>query len=1043
MTKFYRAILLMSLILTLISPDIILGQTGKIRGRVTDKATGEPLPGVNVLIVQQILSSGAEVNLTQTLGAATDLEGYYFILNVPAGEYAVRASMVGFSPLIVKPVKVSIDRTVDLNFEMEEARIEVEQVVVVAEREVIKKDISSTQETIEPARLEQMPILRVDEFIGTLKGIEFQSNAQGNGLSFRGSSPRETSVFFDGVSLKDPRTENSYLGINSTSVREIQVQTGGFEAKYGGVRGGILNVITKEGQRNKYNFSFRTDITPANQKRHFGTDLWSDESWIYRVYADTSENGYAFRGAVGDSSVPSDFRNFKGWSKINGTTPDERALDSIQRWQLWKYQHPQYSYVNKPDLYFEGTFTGPIPSFLGGLASNTTFSLAFKYEDSQIAFPVGPRDNYVDYNGHLKLNTQLNSDMRLQLSGLYAKIESMNAGAFSNYNGALLGQTNSFGYLNSTEPSLRNAASLLGGGSFSQIFNKSRLQFYEQQFYLGGAKLTHTLSDKAFYTLDFNVTFNDQDLKPFAMDTSNTDQKVTFYSQAAKRNYSFYVPNYGSPNASTNHGYDLIGTFAMYGGTQKVDSSYANTYNLKGDLTAQLGRFHQIETGFQFNLADMLVYTGSWYQAQLSYTPDTWQYYKATPLEIGLYLQDKIEFEGMILKLGVRLDYFNPLKKGYEVSFPLDEDYPAFLDDVYNSLAGLPASYERWLLYRELLSNPPGWPEKETDGKLNFSPRLGVSFPVTESTKFYFNWGHFYQRPAVSFLYGTYVVSGGVAVPSPQLEMGQTISYEFGFEQMFLDQFLFNVTAYYKDLKNDPLPITYRNFYGDNNVTYYSPDQYSDIRGFEVRLEKQLGDFIRFYGMYDYMLKSSGQSGFSQLFEDRLKARNNELRSPRLFEPEPLPRANANVTLFTPAKFGPDLGEFFPLGGWSLNYFFTWEEGGRFLSNSEEPEEQKRIYIDIVDRWNADLRVAKGFNTSFGSMEIQLIVKNVHNLKWLTTGNMTQLQFDEYKTSLRTPDKGGDDKWGEYGKEHINTGWYEAPVFLNPRRFILGLRVNL
>jgi hypothetical protein len=157
--------------------------------------------------------------------------------------------------------------------------------------------------------------------------------------------------------------------------------------------------------------------------------------------------------------------------------------------------------------------------------------LAFKYENSQFAFPVGPRDNYVDYNGHLKLNTQLNQDMRLQLSGLYAKIESMNGGAFSNYGGALLGQTNSFGYLNSTDPSVLNAASLLGGGSYSQIFNKSRLQFYEQQFYMGGGKLTHTLSDKAFYTLDFNVTYNDQDLKPFAMDTSNADQNYVNFLQ--------------------------------------------------------------------------------------------------------------------------------------------------------------------------------------------------------------------------------------------------------------------------------------------------------------------------------------------------------------------------------------------------------------------------------------------------------------------------------------------------------------------------------
>jgi hypothetical protein len=125
--------------------------------------------------------------------------------------------------------------------------------------------------------------------------------------------------------------------------------------------------------------------------------------------------------------------------------------------------------------------------------------MAFKYEDSSLAFPVGARNNYLDYNGQLKITTQLSQNLRLQVNGLYAKIESVSGSSFSNYGGALQGASNSFGYLNSTEPSISSAASLIGGASFNQIFNKSRLQFYDQRLFTGGGtRLTHSVSDKTF-----------------------------------------------------------------------------------------------------------------------------------------------------------------------------------------------------------------------------------------------------------------------------------------------------------------------------------------------------------------------------------------------------------------------------------------------------------------------------------------------------------------------------------------------------------------
>jgi outer membrane receptor protein involved in Fe transport len=385
------------------------------------------------------------------------------------------------------------------------------------------------------------------------------------------------------------------------------------------------------------------------------------------------------------------------------------------------------------------------------------------------------------------------------------------------------------------------------------------------------------------------------------------------------------------------------------------------------------------------------------------------------------------------------------MKNGYTVGFPQDEDYAKLYNDIYFSLPGDAQSYERWTYFRDLLANPPGWPQSERRVQTYLSPRLGVSFPITENSKMYFNYGHFYQRPPVSFLYDLTVASGAVGVPTPDLTMGRTVSYEFGYEQMFFSDFLVNVTAYYKDITNDPLNREYINYYEDNIVNQYSPDAYRDVRGVELRLERPIGRFVTFNAMYDYMVISSGQSGLAQVFENRLKARDNELRSPNVITTEPRPRANVNLNLHTPDDFGPEFLGVRWFASIFANFFFEWRDGGRFLLNPEEPDVKLRTYVDVVNYWNIDFRGSKMFSTPVGKLEFVVTIKNLTNNKWLHTENMLQTQYSDYKTSLLTPDKGGSDQWGQYKSDdnHIKVGWWEAPVFPNPRRFIFGLRMYL
>jgi hypothetical protein len=1028
--------------------------SGKITGRIVDSKNGEGLPSANIVITHVVKDDGREVVADHLIGGSSDVDGYYFIMNVPPGTYVLKASVLGYSSVVQKPIRVDMDRTITVNFNLASSTIQVDQVVVIAQREIIRKDVSATQEVILTTRLEAMPVIRMDEFAGKMKGVELVSGPEGNGLSVRGGAIRETDVRLDGISLRDPRSDNSYLALNSTSIEEIQVLTGGFEAKYGGIRSGLLNVVTKDGERERYTVSLKADVAPSGQQRFFGTNPWSNDSWIYKVFA----GQYAMDGIqthADSMAVPSDFWTFKGWRNTTASSDANfLLLDSAQKLDLWQQQHPQYSLNGKPNVYLEGSITGPVPGagipLLGSYAERTTFLLGFKYENTQLAFPLGPRDNYLDWNTQLKLTSQLGDNVRLSLNGLYAKIKSVSGGSVTSYGGALVDASSSFGFLNSTESSVSQQARLLAGSEgLAQMFNKSRLQFYDQQYTVGGAKLTHTFSPTAFYTVDVQGGYTSQNLAPFALDTSRADAWITYATKNTTTPYVRFLrsPANGSPNGSTNPGYDPLGYFRMYGGLQRADSSHSWVAQLKGDLTTQLGRHHQVEAGFSALYQDIFVYTGTWSQTQIAFTPDEWQYYKATPLEIGAYAQDKLEFEGMILNAGVRLDYFNPMKKGYVVGFPVDQDFKNFYEKVYINAPGAWGSYERWLYFRELLENPSGWLRTENRVQAYVSPRLGVSFPITESSKMYFNYGHFYQRPPTSFLYNQAIYIGAVALPTPNLDMARTVSYEFGYEQMFFSDFLLNVTAYYKDNRNEPLSREFINYYNDNDVYQYYPDAYSDVRGVEVRLERPVGRFVSFNAMYDYQVYSGGQVGLSQVYEDRLKARTEgETRSAYLDSPDPIPRANVSLNLHTPGEFGPEFLGVQWLSKIVMNVFFEWKDGGRYLWNPEVSDVKDRIYIDRVNYWNIDLRASKAFDLSFASMEIVLTIKNLTDNKWLNVANMTRFQLDEYKASLNPAFKkqGGNDQWGQWKSDdgHIKTGWWEAPIFLNPRQILVGMRLN-
>ncbi|CUT02686.1 carboxypeptidase-like regulatory domain-containing protein [Candidatus Kryptonium thompsonii] len=173
---------LISVLLLLISVQLVFAQYGKISGRVVDRETKEPLPGASVVV------QGT------TLGAATDVNGNYVILNVPAGTYTVVASYVGYQTVTVSGVQVIAGLTRELNFELPSTAIELRAVEVVAERPLIEKSATNAIRVVTSADVEKLPVRDVNVYFALQAGVSLQYGR----LYIRGSRSDEVGYMIEG-----------------------------------------------------------------------------------------------------------------------------------------------------------------------------------------------------------------------------------------------------------------------------------------------------------------------------------------------------------------------------------------------------------------------------------------------------------------------------------------------------------------------------------------------------------------------------------------------------------------------------------------------------------------------------------------------------------------------------------------------------------------------------------------------------------------------------------------------------------------------------
>ncbi len=786
-----KNLLISLLVLSVIWGQLLAGTTGKISGRVTDKASGEMLPGVNVILENTVI------------GASTDADGLYFILQIPPGTYTVRFIMVGYQELRVENVQVSVDHTTRLDAALEERVEELDEAIVVrAERPVIQKDMTSSTQFIEAQQLRQLPVTDARDGILLQTGVFFDPIPVMGGLgsagrgeprySVRGGGQDEVKWYIDGVrtaALVAGRADwgGSFSSVNLNAIEEAQVITGGFNAEYGEAQSGIVNIVTKEGGE-RLSGSVEYIYSPPGQ-RHFGNYLYDRET--QKEFIDnTLEDG----------------------------TLDPNWWTPYRRNQI-------YDYRTLPDYTIYLSLGGPLFRIN---QKPLKFFISSQIKEEAYTLPH-PRKTRGLENVMFNLSHFFKPNMKLRLAGTY-----------NHEYHSTLQENGDF---------TNQAKYYRGWGSLLDTYT-----------YNGSLQLSHTVNAGIFYDLKLSYFLVDFKEKPGGLTVLGESDNPTLwgfhrYDGFEDEPFDQYAP------VIKNH-------------TQTGDIS------LIGNLSWQLDKENLLKTGFEARYITFAE-KGAWRYPSYTTEPKYWinrgLHETYNPLQFAAYLQDKMEFESMILNIGLRYDYFNPNRDWFDrtplFNLAYDPDYDVSLDpdlDQVDANGNVKFSFDNVL-------------DKERSPARSyhmFSPRVGVSFPVTEKTLLHFNYGHFYQMPPLDQMFEffyfrpVYIVDKMieedqlaaeesrdpyhipsidgdpervVAYTAEPLKPQKTIQFEVGVEQNLFDFARIDITAFYKDVfdqTEERVGLFDRFIYGydpridtiTTNLAYaaFLPGDYGDSRGFEI-----------------------------------------------------------------------------------------------------------------------------------------------------------------------------------------------------------------
>jgi outer membrane receptor protein involved in Fe transport len=874
---------------------------GKIEGTVTDARTGEALPGVNVVIAGT------------TIGTATDRNGFYFIANLQPGTYDVRATFISYDAVTVAGVRVPPNATITVDIALPEAVLELDgEVVVTAERPLVELDATASVTRLSAQEITIMPTTDLSQVLTTLPSI----NVEDGQITVRGRTLDEVAFMVDGARSRNPLNHDPYTRINLSAIQELEVITGTFNAEYGEAQSGVINVITKEGRQDRYEVFVDARYTPPGV-RHWGTAFYDENSPVYW------ENTHA--------------RHVEWWIENPDQWVDLHGLPGTDPRNMWTPEEAHRFFMDTyvPLTRYTELATRQVEVGVGGPTQigRSTFYGTFKYREQPPLYGNAYRELGQYFDGNLKVAIPLGGGRKLVASGFYGQ-EETGWGFWNDPFWAL-----EHGY------SSRYAHFDFPGLPLS-ITNGQSLQF------------AHALSAATLYEVRLARVQGIRRVTPFPDDPmcfvemeepSHRPYQACFRASGHNSALAILRVPRSEPAGFTGDfpvGHNTTGYYFQY-------DSDNTEWAAEATFSSQLNRAFSVKAGADFSYYVLDFFS----QAKF---PDRFDERVYRPYQGAAFGQTKIEYGGLIVNTGLRLDFYNPNDTLYT--------------NVFNPVGDLD-SREPTRLYAQL------------------SPRLGVSHPIDDRTKLHFSYGHFFQRPpfnaygegndGVTGSLNTFLTEDGTpwVLGNRNLRPQKTIAYEVGLERNFWDFFLARAAGYYKDIRNTIRMVTVQIPGGGMYRTTQNAD-YADHSGVEFELRKvpsttRVGT-ISGYANFTTAIGSAGQSSDPIHIDPNPDLNQFDTRD-WVFHQNP--RLKLGLYYQTPLTLEGIVGDV--LGGISMALDYRANFPNRNLRQDYfvfGGEDHLRSVDQMVDlRLRKEILLPRGM----GSLSPYLEVSNLFNQRWI------------------------------------------------------------
>jgi len=945
-----------------------IAQTGKIVGKITDEETGEPLIGANVII------EGTN------LGAATNLDGDYLIINVPPRTYTIVAKYIGYQDVAKSNITISINVTTEVNFALKSTEYQLSEITIVATKPLINKNVTNSVSIIGAEDIENIPVRGVANIVSSETGVVEQD---GN-LHVRGGRQDAVAYYVDGVLVNDPVFGGAQnLGIQN-AVQEIQFQAGGYSAEFGGANSGIISIATKTGSEN-YKFGIETitdNFTGKVGEKFLGTYLFGYSEYVVTASGPVIPSYKDLRFYIGGSNTfnRSPIGFYKGID-IKGVYDPSAPIDTF-------------------DVYYPDGYQLNRPSNTYQLQGNLTWDA---------------------------------NPFSFKLSGSYNQFERRD-----------------------------NQIEATHGDGIRRYRTAERAGLNEGQTITASLKTTHVLSDYAFYDLivsffdDYNV-----DMDPIFK------HDITLYGDSiANAQVGTTLRGFGQyPLNLTAFNINFIRQVIPYNNYAKNRSRYLGGVV---NLFYQLGNHHELKTGGDYKYYTIRRYALAPFSiATLSRSiPDgdfTEMYNRLDnygydvfgntyngdgldasrhPVFAAYYIQDKMEFSDLVINAGLRLDYIDTDSKEF-----INPHNIQFLQGNIIDPATL----------------------KDVDPFVYISPRIGFSFPVTDKTVFHAQYGKFIQQSRLRDVYQGYNVisdniKGGFAIQNPVgfgLKPERATQYEIGFKQQIGESFAFNITGFYKDIKDQ---IQIRSIYADADAghkQYYAfvNGDFETVKGIELSFDLRRTE--RFAVSFNYTFSDALGTGSnpSSSFRQIWQSPTNTPYFPEQIAPVDFNQAHRG-NLFIDYRFanddGPSIFGAKLLENTGLDLFFSFNSGFNYTRWDDFSFGNRRFPTESLNAsttpwtFNLDAKADKSFNIGDLSFNIYLWVINVLNTQNVL--NVFNVSGDAYDDGWLSSPEGSanlENIRKNYGEEQAQryTDLYRASIYDSgnfgvPRQFRLGVKLN-